>query len=325
MYLMRFDMRAPLALHTDAAAQYRAAVEMAAWGEANGALAVSVSEHHGVDDGYLPAPIVLASAIAGATNTIQIQVSALILPLYDPVRLAEEMSVLDLVSGGRVAYVLGLGYRPEEFSMFGHDMHDRVERMEHGIAVLRAAFVGEPVTVGTHTTRITPRPATPGGPRLSYGGGSTAAATRAARLGMNFIAQAGDASLTAAYEEEASRVGFTGGMCMVPPPGFASCVFVSESPDDTWDRIGAHLLHDAHGYAEFEGVAPDEGSMSQATTVEELRAENGNYRILTPEQARDYAATYGFIVAHPLCGGTPPEIGWESLRLLRSEVFPAPS
>ena len=139
---------------------------------------------------------------------------------------------------------------------------------------------------------------------------------------MNLVAQSNDASLVAIYEEEAARVGFSGGMCMVPAAGFASCVFVSESPDDTWDRIGTHLLHDAHGYAAFEGVPPEEGSMSKARTVEELRAENGNYRIFTPEQARDYAAAYGLIVAHPLCGGTPPEVGWESLRLLRTEVFP---
>jgi alkanesulfonate monooxygenase SsuD/methylene tetrahydromethanopterin reductase-like flavin-dependent oxidoreductase (luciferase family) len=322
--MMRFDLRSPAALGAEAATQYRAAVEMAAWGEAHGALAVTVSEHHGVDDGYLPSPLVLAAAIAGATTTLAIQVSALVLPLHDPVRLAEDMAVLDLVSGGRVGYVLGLGYRADEFAMFGLDISERVRRMEDGIATLRAAFAGETFDVVGHPTRVTPRPATPGGPPLSYGGGSAAAARRAARLGMNFLAQASDPGLAEAYTAEAARLGIEPGNCMVPAEGFASCVFVSENPDETWDRIGHHLLHDAHGYAAFEDVPPSQGTMSQATTVDELREERGAYRILTPAEARDYLGTYGVLVAHPLCGGTPPEVGWESLRLIVDEVLATP-
>lgn len=324
MFMMRFDLRSPAALGTDTATQYRTAVEMAVWAESQGALAVTVSEHHGVDDGYLPSPIVLAGAIAGATTTLSIQVSALVLPLHDPVRLAEDMAVLDLVSAGRVGYVLGLGYRAEEFAMFGHDIEDRVARMEAGIATLRAAFAGETIDVGGHPIRVTPLPHTPGGPPLSYGGGSAPAARRAARLGMNFVAQSPDPSLAEVYAAEAERLGLEPGMCMVPAEGFASCVFVSEDPDETWDRIGPHLLHDAHGYAAFEGVAPAQGSMSQATTVDELRAEAGAYRIFTPAEAREYLATYGVLVTHPLCGGTPPDVGWESLRLIADEVIPAP-
>ena len=67
VFMLRFDMRAP-AGGPPAAELYRAALEMAEWGEAHGCLAVQVSEHHASPDGYLPAPLVLAAAIAGRTR-----------------------------------------------------------------------------------------------------------------------------------------------------------------------------------------------------------------------------------------------------------------
>src|SRR5512147_1237705 len=99
--MMRFDMRAPEG-GAPASDLYRAALEMAEWGEAHGCLGAQVSEHHGSSDGYLPAPLVLAAAIAGRTKRLPIQVAALILPLHDPIELAEQIAVLDLISGGRV-------------------------------------------------------------------------------------------------------------------------------------------------------------------------------------------------------------------------------
>ena len=101
MFTMRFDMRAP-AFGAPRAELYRAAIEMTAWGEEKGCLAVQVCEHHRSADGYLPAPLILASAFAACTKKLPIQVAALIVPLHDPVELAEQMAVLDLVSGGRV-------------------------------------------------------------------------------------------------------------------------------------------------------------------------------------------------------------------------------
>ena len=67
MFLMRFDMRAPDIADTTTEELYRAALEMAAWGEENGAIQLVISEHHGSPDGYLPSPLVLASAMAVRT------------------------------------------------------------------------------------------------------------------------------------------------------------------------------------------------------------------------------------------------------------------
>ena len=115
---------------------------MAAFAETHGFAAVVVSEHHATDDGYLPSPLVLAAAIAGRTSTIPISVAALLVPLYDPVRLAEDIAVLDHVSRGRVSYIVGIGYRPEEYEMLGLDFaargrDRRVAHHAHAAAVDR--------------------------------------------------------------------------------------------------------------------------------------------------------------------------------------------
>src|SRR5687768_2803580 len=124
MFMMRFDMRAP-EIGASTSDLYAAALEMASWAESRGALTAIVSEHHAMGDGYLPSPMVLASAMAARTTTLPIMTAALILPLYDPIRLAEDMVVLDIISGGRVSYVLAVGYRPEEDEQHEVEFADR--------------------------------------------------------------------------------------------------------------------------------------------------------------------------------------------------------
>ena len=169
MFLLRFDMRAPGEGPTAITDLYDAALEMAAWGEQHAAAAVVVSEHHASSDGYLPSPLVLASAIAARTSTVPITVAALLVPLHDPVRLAEDMAVLDV-----------------------------------------ASWLGD-----------------------------TAAASK-----------------------------------------------------------------------------------STADSIEALRSEGSPYRIVTPAAAVDYVRTHGFLALHPLCGGCPPELAWETLELVADRVPP---
>lgn len=99
MFTLRFDMRAP-AQGAPAVELYAAATEMCAWAEGRGCPAAVLCEHHGSDDGYLPSPLMPASAIAARTERLALS-PVVILPLYDPVRLAEEMAVLDIISNGR--------------------------------------------------------------------------------------------------------------------------------------------------------------------------------------------------------------------------------
>jgi alkanesulfonate monooxygenase SsuD/methylene tetrahydromethanopterin reductase-like flavin-dependent oxidoreductase (luciferase family) len=170
--------------------------------------------------------------------------------------------------------------------------------------------------------RVTPQPTTSGGPLLFYGGGSRAAARRAARFGLGFFAQAWAAGLEDAYRDECTRLGTQPGMCFLPARGSATTIFVAEDVDRAWQDLGPFMLHDARMYASWLHDAPA-ASKSTALTIEALRSEAGAYRVLTPEQAVEYARTYGSLALHPLCGGCPPELAWETLHLVAERVLPA--
>jgi alkanesulfonate monooxygenase SsuD/methylene tetrahydromethanopterin reductase-like flavin-dependent oxidoreductase (luciferase family) len=322
MFTMRFDMRAP-ARGAPIRDLYAAALEMCAWAEGRGCKAVQVSEHHASPDGYLPAPLVLASAIAARTKTVPIQVAALLVPLHDPIELAEQMAVLDVLSGGRVSYVCAIGYREEEYAMFGRDMKSRGRRLEECIGAIRRAFAGDPFAFEGRSVHVTPRPATPGGPPLLMGGSSPAAVRRAARLGMGMITQGGGPELQELYLQTCREAGTAPGLFVNPPlSGSVTSAFVARDPDRAWAEMGPYLLHDARMYASWLG---DQASTSKsaAASVAELRAEQGSYRIFSIEEAVAHVRAQGLLLTQPLCGGLPPHLAWPSLELLVGEVLPA--
>ena len=310
MFTLRFDMRAP-DWAAPAADLYAAAVDMCQWAETRGAVLVVLSEHHGADDGHLPAPLILASAIAARTSQLAILVAAVPIPLWDPVRLAEEISVLDLISRGRVSYALGIGHRPEEYEHFGVDMAARGRIADEIVAGLGPMVRGADITFRDRQVRVTPRCGSPDGPLMLIAGGSKAAARRAGRYGLGFISQTADPALKQYYESQCSRHGHQPGMFQGPVPGSPTTVFVADDVDGAWDELGPHLLHDAVMAASYRPHDDSVASISRADSVAALRAEGGPYRILTPQQAADYAQP---LPLHPLCGGLAPEVAWRYLR-----------
>src|SRR5437763_10043121 len=174
MFTMRFDMRAP-DFGGSATELYKAAIDMAEWAETRGCIAAVISEHHTSSDGYIPSPMLLASAMAARTNQLFISIAAALLPFYDPVRLAEDMNVLDIISKGRVSYVFGIGYRPEEFEQFGLDMKQRGQIAAEKLALLLQARTAEPFVHDARRIHVTPPPSPPGGPHISWRCGSIAA------------------------------------------------------------------------------------------------------------------------------------------------------
>lgn len=322
MYMMRFDMRVPGMSAAQIAEQYRGAIAMAQWAENNGPFSLAISEHHASDDGYIPAPLMLASAMAAVTEKLNIMVAATLLPLYDPTRLAEEMIVIDHISRGRVSYVLGIGYRPEEYELFGLEFNRRGAIADQKLAELLAAF--ERSASGTSMPRITPAPYSSGRPTLFWGGGSKPAARRAGRNGLGFVAQNNAPGIEEAYREACIDAGHEPGLCMIPPADMPGIVFVHPDPDQAWDEIGRYLLADAMSYAEWNRKAGlDATILSQSTSVDSLREENGNYRILTVEEAVELVGQWGRLPLHPLCGGVPIDLAWPYLQRVAEEVSPA--
>jgi alkanesulfonate monooxygenase SsuD/methylene tetrahydromethanopterin reductase-like flavin-dependent oxidoreductase (luciferase family) len=319
---VRYDLRvAPFAQTTHAEA-YATCLEQVAWIEQHGTGDIIVlSEHHGVDDGFCPAPFTLAAAIAARTARLPIMIAAVLVPVTDPVRTAEQAVMCDLISGGRVSFVAGLGYRDEEFAMAGVDKKARARIFEEYVEVMRKAWTGEPFEWQGRTIRVTPKPLTQPHPPLLIGGSVEASARRAARMHLPFMPSVNDPALQAAYEDEAANVGFEGGFALMP--NTAGMVFLSEDPDKTWDEIGRYALYDAQTYASWQEQDGRSQVKSSADDVEALRSE-GVYKVLTPDEAVALAkANPGTtFTMHPLMAGLPAAIGQRSLELLRDEVLP---
>jgi len=317
---LRFDFRVPEFAKTPKKALYDASLEMASYADEHGFQAVILSEHHCLEDGYLPSPLVVGAAIAARTKRIAISVSALLAPLHDPVRLAEDLAVLDILSGGRFSITAGLGYRPIEYRATSKEFTRRGKLLDELLETLLAAWTGEPFEYRGQTIRVTPTPISKPHPFVVVGGSTPAAAKRAARFGLPFGPPIHDEELNALYLSECKRLGVARPFIIDPVEPWM--LFVSRDPDRTWSEIGAHYLHDATTYASWQRPEQRSYQHSRATTVEALRAE-GKYRVLTPEECIAYASTPGAAFRHfPLGGGIPPELGWESLELFANEVMP---
>jgi alkanesulfonate monooxygenase SsuD/methylene tetrahydromethanopterin reductase-like flavin-dependent oxidoreductase (luciferase family) len=322
LFIARYDLRRPTLAETQRHDLYAAALEQAAYCDEKGFDTVVLSEHHGVDDGYLPSPLVMAAAFAARTERIRITIAALLVPLYDPLRLAEDIAVLDHVSAGRVGYVFGLGYRPDEYAMFERPWKRRGKDIESAIGTLLQAWTAEPFTYEGRTVTVTPAPWSEPHPMAFYGGVSDVAAKRAARLGLDFFPQVHDEALADLYRQECRALGRPPGHVMLPSTG-PGTIFCAEDPDTFWDRYGRHLLYEARVYDSWQGDHTSAVRDSSAT-VEEMR-NAGVYAVWTPEEliARVQSGEVSGVTTHPLCGGLPPEGAWENLRLLAEVVMPA--
>ena len=294
---------------------YAAAVDMCAWVDTRGAIIAILSEHHGADDGHLPTPLMLASAIAARTEQLGILLAAVPVPLWDPIRLAEEMSVLDLISRGRVSYVFGVGHRSEEYDHFGADITTRGRVADEMLGVLGCLVRGEPVEYRGRRVRVTPPCGSADGPLMMIAGGSRAAARRAATHGLGFISQTDSPSLREYYESQCRAAGHEPGIVQFPVPGTPTTVFVADDVDRAWEVLGPHLVHDAVIAASYRPHDDSVGSITRADTVTALREEEGPYRIFTPDEATDYVRSGRPLPLHPLCGGIPPEVAWHYLEL----------
>jgi alkanesulfonate monooxygenase SsuD/methylene tetrahydromethanopterin reductase-like flavin-dependent oxidoreductase (luciferase family) len=320
MFGLRFDLRNPDFAGVSSSERLQAALDMTEWADQRGALTVSISEHHCSEDGYLPSPLIFAAAAAARTKRIHIVIAALLVPFYDPIRLAEDLAVLDALSHGRVDLILGTGYVAEEFAMYGVPRSERGPRMEETVALLRQAWTGEPFTFRDRPARVTPKPFRPGGPPLVLGGSSEVAARRAARIGDGFLPVSSE--FWPAYRAEMIKLG-------KPDPGDRPdmptiTTVLARDPETAWPELMPYFLHETNAYAAWLDAAGAVGPYHSATE-EQVRA-GGQYRILTPEQyvaELRAAGEAAFAMFQPMVGGIPPAQAWESLELYEKEVVPA--
>ncbi|NQX87348.1 MAG: LLM class flavin-dependent oxidoreductase [Halioglobus sp.] len=317
--VLRFDMRTSEHCPEGPADRYRATLDMAAWADVNTVDVVGLSEHHDTPDGFLSAPLQLAGMMIARTQQIRVSVSALLVPLHDPLRLAEDIALLDIAAEGRFSTTCGLGYRKAEYEAFGVDWEQRGKVFDEKLDILVPALKGEPFEYHGRNLTLNPKPTSPVQALVTIGGNSKRAARRAARLGLLFCPAIDDPELEATYLTACKAHGMDYGF-VINPRGPAT-TFLSEDPDSCWKEIGDYLLYDALSYGAWHHPNRRAYAESFARNLEELKAE-GKYRILTPEQAIEEIHMKQSLHLAPLTGGVPCDVGWKSLRLFEDKVQP---
>lgn len=317
---IRFDLRNPDAAGTSVADRYAAALEQVAWAERHGFRTVTLSEHHGTEDSYLPSPLVFGAAVAARTERIRIRVAALVAPLHDPLRIAEDAAVLDQLSRGRLELVLANGYVDSEFAMFGKDLSGRVRAVTEAVETLAAAWTGEPFEHQGRTVRVTPRPYRRPRPPIMLGGSSPGAARRAARIADLFMP-----SDPRYWEDYRAAVIQGGGPDFGPmPPIGPRFVHVAEDVEAGWREVESFVSLDRGSYGRW---AQDAGLQTghRTVTAEVGVRDDPEYVVVTPAQCvhlLEDLGPDGTLALHPMMGGVPPEVAWSSLRLIEDQVLP---
>lgn len=323
--VLRFTFALPDPQPAEQAKVFRAGLEMAKWGDAHGLNVVTIDEHHVTDYGWSPNPILEGGCMLAATSNIFVNVMCALGPLWNPIRLVEDLGVVDQMSGGRMIVTLGLGYRPDEYAALGVDFSKRGKLMDELLETMLKAWNGEPLEYGGTTVRVSPRPLTPAQSMISVGGGVKATARRAVRFDLPLNIPDEIPELKAYYEQLCADSGVPPRVSMASVDDLPS-VFLHEDPDKAWAELGKHFLWEAVHYGQW--ATPDMRSIMHlpgVATIEEVRA-SGRYQILSPDelisrlQAKGPA---GFVSLYPLCGGMPIDEGWKSVHLLTDVVIPA--
>ena len=316
-----FDMRAP-DWGAPRAALYAAAVEMAAFADKIGLASINLMEHHGSEDGYLPQPFTLAAAMAAVTKNIHFSLGAVILPLHDPVIVAEQIAVLDLISQGRIRVIFGAGYVPSEFAMFNTSTKDRAKRLDAGIEIILRALRGERFEFQGRPIFVRPLPTRDPADIIMAGGAVPASARRAARFDIGLGPM--NSETADLYLEECKKLGQAPRTFFRPVAGMPLGVHLCEDPEQGWQAIERHAVHVITEYAKW---AEQEGDASNSPfrglTDPAVLRQAGLFAAWTPDMLLEKLPSlpdHGTISFQPLLGGLAPEEGWKSLKLLEQTL-----
>lgn len=233
---------------------YADTLDQIAWAEELGYRSVWLTEHHFVEDGYTPSPLVIAAAIAARTKEMRISTSLMLQPLHDPIRLAEDSATLSILSGGRFDLGIGIGYREIEFETFKKNLKNRPSMIEEGSQIMRKAWAGESIQIDGKRYQLPDvkvYPVAPTPPKLLIGGMNEPSIDRVARVADGFLSTVNDHQQL--YIEALERNGKD------PSEGAIHAgqwVIIDEDPEATWARIGDHALYQLNEYIGWGAFGP---------------------------------------------------------------------
>jgi probable F420-dependent oxidoreductase len=301
--------------------------------EACGFDACFFGEHHQDKDGFLPSPLIVATAVAARTTRLRVGTSVILLPLHHPVRVAEDVITLDLVSRGRVVLGVGIGYQASDFRAFAVPMEDRLARFEESVEILRLCWAGEPFSFrGKHYTledvQVRPRPFQTPGPPLWIGASVPAAARRAGRIADGFVGTpstslANATALTDIYKDAARAAGRQPQVVQMRDAWAAGTRAEADAV------YGPHVMtayryYWEHRLAEFQNMPAD-----TKFTLENLAPDRlilGDPETCVREFQRWATATgadtFLLRLRHAHSGGPPHEKIMEAIRLFGERVLP---
>ena len=324
-----YAFRNPPQWQTSYASLYADVVDQIAWAENIGFDDVWLTEHHFTDDGHAPSPLVQAAAIAMRTKKIRIGTAVLLLPLYHPVRVAEDGATVDILSNGRFELGVGIGYRVEEFTGLGISRKQRAGRVNEGLEIIRRLWEGETVTFhGKHFhidgARLTPPPVQRPRPPIWVGGFGPAAVRRAARLGDGYIGTGPMKPLADAYVEELGACGKDASKPRLAGGHF--WLIVSNDPEKTWREVAPHVRYQIDLYNEWLNKAGQ--ALFPAVPDDAALKASGLLEVLTPEDA--VRAIESYVAEMPLeryytwtvPPGFPVRRMDEHLELFATKVIP---
>ena len=278
-----YDFRNPARWRRPFGQMYRDYLDQIARAEELGFGSVWLTEHHFCDDGYTPSPLVLAAAIGERTQSMRIGTNLIVLPLHNPVRIAEDAATLSLLTNGRFDLGVGIGYRQPEFEAFGRELRFRPSMLEDACEIIRRGWSGENVNFAGKRfslgdLAITPAPEKV--PALLIGGMTEPAIERVARIGDGFLSTGGigiDTYLQAL--EKQGKDPATGRIVL------GCWALVSEEPEAEAERAGPHALYQANEYIRWGAFGPPGEVPEFADAATAL--EQGLYETWNPQQAID--------------------------------------